>query len=593
MRCVQRGLRGPVVFTVLLGFLLPVTALAAEPPGIGLGVNVNVPGVGNTGVNVNVGGNGGVNVNANVGGGSVASGNANATAGGGGPVVSGNANVSVGNGGSVASGNANATVGGGNGNVASGNANANVGGGSVAATDNRANVGNAGGSSNPGNNDHREVIGVQTNTSVGNGPNGSVATVNGCVEVGANCTTPSTSATVGGSPAIGVNACVVVDGKCTTPPTTITTGGTPLVGANACVVVDGKCTVQPTNDPPTIGANACVIVDGACTTQPSATPSTVGVNGCVAVVGTCDGATTPGGTGIGIGGGGTTPVGGVGLCVVVLDTCTGTVGGGTTPGGGTTTIGTANGGTGGNGGGLTITATADGSAFANGAGVQQNAAADDNPAVCTIPLISFSKDATMSSAIVDCATVHVSGARANLPAGFGPMEDNSTAGASTRQLGTSGRVMTDVIGSCTGCETAYGSGTGYRSFVQLKDATSGDFINVGLIHDAAATGDSPTALTLAIETGRKTATGYDVSRGYVNTTTNRVPDGRATILLAWTPQGVTVSVNGIILPNENAPRAASVGTYSVRMNQPVVSFAAGAKNPGERVDTTFKSIAFG
>ncbi len=438
MRCVQHGLRGLVVFTVLLGFLPPVSVLAAEPPRVGLGVNVNVPGVGNTGVNVNVGGNSGVNVNANVGGGS----------------------------------------------VASGNANANVGGGSVAATDDRANVGNPGGSGNAGgsgNNDRRDVVGVETNTSVGNGPNGSVATVNGCVEVGADCTTPPPSATVGGAPAIGVNACVVVDGNCTTPPTTVTTGGTPLVGANACVVVDGNCTVQQTNNPPTIGANACVIVDGACTTQPSTTPSTIGVNGCVAVVGTCDGSTTPGGTGIGIGGGGTTPGGGVGLCVVVLDTCTSTTGGGITPGGtgttssgtipggGITTIGTTPGGTGttsiptgngGNGGGLTITASADGAAFANGASVRVNAPANDTPAVCTIPLTSFSQDATMTSAIVDCATVRVSGARANLPAGFGPMEDNSTAGASTRQLGKIGRVMTDVIGSCTGCETAYGSGTG-------------------------------------------------------------------------------------------------------------------------------------
>ena len=49
----------------------------------------------------------------------------------------------------------------------------------------------------------------------------------------------------------------------------------------------------------------------------------------------------------------------------------------------------------------------------------------------------------------------------------------------------------------------------------------------------------------------------------------------------------------MILPNEAAPRAATVGTYQVQMSQPVVSFDAGGENAGDRVDVTFKSIAFG
>jgi hypothetical protein len=132
--------------------------------------------------------------------------------------------------------------------------------------------------------------------------------------------------------------------------------------------------------------------------------------------------------------------------------------------------------------------------------------------------------------------------------------------------------------------------------VQLKDTVSGDFINVGIVHEATATAtgeNNPSGLTLVIETGHKTATGYDISQGFIATDSSRIPGGKASILLGWNEQGVTVSVNGVVLPNESAPRAATVGTYVVRMTQPVVSFAANGKNPGDRVDTTFKSISFG
>ena len=100
-------------------------------------------------------------------------------------------------------------------------------------------------------------------------------------------------------------------------------------------------------------------------------------------------------------------------------------------------------------------------------------------------------------------------------------------------------------------------------------------------------------MTLAIETGRNGANGYTVSQGFLATDASRVLSGHATILLSWNAQGVTVAVDGVVLPNESAARPATVGTYAVRMTQPVIGFDAIAKNPGERVDTTFKSISFG
>jgi hypothetical protein len=56
---------------------------------------------------------------------------------------------------------------------------------------------------------------------------------------------------------------------------------------------------------------------------------------------------------------------------------------------------------------------------------------------------------------------------------------------------------------------------------------------------------------------------------------------------------VTVSANGIIPPGENAARPITVGTYNVHMSQPVASFAAAAKDGGDRVDTIFNAISFG
>jgi hypothetical protein len=224
-----------------------------------------------------------------------------------------------------------------------------------------------------------------------------------------------------------------------------------------------------------------------------------------------------------------------------------------------------------------------------------NAQDQANPTLCTTPLAIFSADATMTGNLLDCADIRVSGNRSILPPGYGATGEFGTAGVTTKTLGSSGKVLTDITGSCTGCETAFGSGSGYRSFVQLKDQATGDFINVGIAHEPTVngTGSDPSALTLVIETGRKNASGYDFSQGYITTTTNRIPAGHAQILLSWNAQGVTVAVNGVTLPNESAPRAATVGTYQVRMSQPVVSFDAAGKNTGDRVDTTFKTISFG
>lgn len=126
----------------------------------------------------------------------------------------------------------------------------------------------------------------------------------------------------------------------------------------------------------------------------------------------------------------------------------------------------------------------------------------------------------------------------------------------------------------------------------MKDAASGDFINVGIAHDADTMGGNTGAVTLLIETGRKTDSGYAISQGYLTTTTNRVPSAAA-FLLAWNAQGVTVNVNGIVLPGNTAASAGTIGTYAVRMSQPVISFAGAAKSANDKVDATFSNISFG
>ncbi|MDQ6907013.1 MAG: hypothetical protein M3176_09305 [Chloroflexota bacterium] len=613
MRCARRFSAVSVVMAMILACLLPATVFA-DGGLLGGGVSVTVGGSGgpvNGGVNV---GGGGVNVGVTVGGG-----NGN----GGGSVATVNGGVSVG-GGSVANGGASATVGGGS--VATAGGGATVGGGSVANGGAGATVGGGGsvanggagatvGGGNNGNgNGGDPIVSAGAGAGVGNTPNGSLVGVAGCVEVGGNCNGTTATAGAPGAPVIGVGACVVVDGSCNAP-----ASPPPAIGVGACVAVDGNCSAPPTTvsagGAPIVGVGACVVADGSCTTPPTTAP--VGGTACVALDGSCNGPTTPTGTGIGIGGTGTTPVGGVGACVIILDSCGGVpvsggptggpvfggptgapIPGGSTPGGPITGGPTLGGSTGSPfpGAPITISVTGDGNALTTAtANMPANAQDNANPALCAIPLTAFSKDATMTGTLVDCASVHVAGSRSLLPAGYGLTEDSATAGATTKALGGSGRVLTDIAGTCAGCETAFGSGSGYRSFVQLKDQASGDFINVGLVHEASAagTGEHNTGgMTLMIQTGRKTATGYNVSQGFIATDANRVPGGHATILLAWNAQGVTVSVNGVVLPNESAPRAATVGTYVVNMTQPVISFAANAKNPGERVDTTFKSIAF-
>jgi hypothetical protein len=601
---VKRRLAIALILTMALLTLAPITTLADNPPALGVNVNVNVGGSGGL-VSGNIGVNGGgTGVSVPIGSGASSN-----------PAANVNANVGVGNpNGSAASGNVSANVGGGNG--ANANTNATVGGGSVANAnvDGGGSVATGNANANVGSNNPADpAAAVNANAGVGNNPNGtSLVGTNACVEVSGSC--PGTTSTSPiSAPLANGTVCLVVEGACT--PAGPTGNGTtpPVSGVNLCVAAPGTCAETGNPPPSLVTGTVCVVVDGNCTTTgATSTGGTApggGVNLCVAVPGSCDPG-TPNGSGVGVGVG----TGGVGACIIVLESCaTTTIGNpdgnfGGNPGGnpignpggnpignpvgGTTPIGTIPGTGTTPGGSIQLSAASAEAIFAN-PGVTLNGTVDAS-GLCAFPLSGFSRDNGLSGTLIDCATVHVIGQRA-AGSGYGDSQDGPAAGASTGLLGNSGKVSADLAGTCTGCDSAYGSGSGYKAFVQLKDSATGDFINVGIAHDAAPnlSGQSATGVTLVVETGHKTASGYDVSQGYIPSSTNRIPSGHATIMLVWTAQGVSVYVNGIIPPGENAARPLAVGTYSVHMSQPVASFEGAAKSAGDHVDTTFSAISFG
>ena len=206
---------------------------------------------------------------------------------------------------------------------------------------------------------------------------------------------------------------------------------------------------------------------------------------------------------------------------------------------------------------------------------------------CAIPFLTAPSG--VPGTVVDCATVHVSGQ------GVSTSQDTPSGSVVSSPLADHGWLSSDIVGTCVGCDTPFGAGAGYQVFMRLQDPVSGEFISVGLIHDNSplATGDDATGLTFMVETGRMVGNSLDIQHGYLSSTVNRVPGGRATIRLSWTDNGVDVSLDGIIPPGEKMPRTLAVGTFAVQLTHPVASFGATTKVTGDRVDTTFSTIAAG
>lgn len=170
-------------------------------------------------------------------------------------------------------------------------------------------------------------------------------------------------------------------------------------------------------------------------------------------------------------------------------------------------------------------------------------------------------------------TVHAWGQRQTQGAwGTGPVNYESGATLSYR-ANSSGTLNVDLIGTyCPGGVCSYGSGTGYKGFVQFWNDPK-NYIAFGLIHDP---GVSPTGTTLMIEGA---ANGVPVG-GYW-------PDNAITgyahhFEFTWTATGISVTIDNI----------KTLGVYPVAENNPSISFLAAGRETGDICDTTFENINF-
>jgi hypothetical protein len=205
---------------------------------------------------------------------------------------------------------------------------------------------------------------------------------------------------------------------------------------------------------------------------------------------------------------------------------------------------------------------------------------------CDLPLQSVSTG--LPGPVADCSTVRVSG--------HGGAQSGVAAGSvSSPALAGRRWISSDIVGSCAGCDTPFGSGAAYRAFIQLQDPDGGDFIRVGLVHDASAliNGDDASGLTLIVETGRNTDAGLETAQAVIPAAMNRIPSGRASLRLSWGDQGVEIALGGVIPPGEDTPRTLAIGTYAVTLTHPVASFGGMAKNPSDQIDATFTAITVG
>ena len=156
--------------------------------------------------------------------------------------------------------------------------------------------------------------------------------------------------------------------------------------------------------------------------------------------------------------------------------------------------------------------------------------------------------------------------------GTGPV--NYMAGATAaRTASSSGTLSVAIDGTyCPGGACAYGTGSGYKSFVQFWNDPS-NFIAFGLIHDP---GVSPSGTTLMIEgaANGKPVGGYWPNGALVGTS--------HLFTIKWTAGGIALTID-----NQK-----TVGPYPVTETHPSISFLAAGRNTGDTVDATFHNISF-
>lgn len=171
--------------------------------------------------------------------------------------------------------------------------------------------------------------------------------------------------------------------------------------------------------------------------------------------------------------------------------------------------------------------------------------------------------------------VHVSGARASSGTwGLGPV--NYQAGATTeRLLSGSGTLAFDLLAEGSG--GSYGSGSGYKAYVQLWNDTN-DVIAIGLIHDP---GVAPNGYTVMVEGA---ANGTPIG-GYWGSNQPRITGSAHHFDINWTQSSISIVIDGL-------QQYGMTFGNGINLSAPSISFLGGARNQGDGVTACFDNVNF-
>lgn len=171
--------------------------------------------------------------------------------------------------------------------------------------------------------------------------------------------------------------------------------------------------------------------------------------------------------------------------------------------------------------------------------------------------------------------VTVSGVRASSGAwGLGPV--NYQTGATTdRLMPGSGSLSFDLL--ATGSGGSYGSGTGYKAYVQLWNDLD-DVVAIGLIHDPGA---SPTGYTVMVEG----AAGGTPIGGYWGSNMPRIDGSAHHFTIQWTPNSISILVDSL-------QQYQMTFGNGIDLSHPSISFLGAAREQGDSITARFDNIDF-
>jgi len=171
--------------------------------------------------------------------------------------------------------------------------------------------------------------------------------------------------------------------------------------------------------------------------------------------------------------------------------------------------------------------------------------------------------------------VSVSGTRASSGA-WGTGSVNYQAGATTdRLMPGSGTLDFDLI--ATGAGGTFGSGTGYKAYVQFWNAPN-DVIAIGLIHDPGA---SPNGYTVMVE---GSAGGTPIG-GYWGSNMPKIDGAAHHFTVHWTSSAINIVI-------DNLSQYQMTYGNGIDLSHPSVSFLGAAREHGDTVAARFDNMDF-